>query len=48
MQESVFRGTWEIIKQKNFDKVQVMSCVCLVGQLRKKKTGELDSQGPGV
>ena len=43
----MFRGTWEIIKQKNFDKVQVMSCVCPVGQLRKN-TGELDSQGPSV
>ena len=41
MQESVFRGTWEIIKQKNFDKVQVMSCVCPVGQLRKKKLESL-------
>ena len=37
MQESVFRGTWEIINQKNFDKVLVMSYVCPVGQLRKKK-----------
>ena len=36
MQESVFRGTWEIIKQRNFDKVLAMSCICQVGQLRKK------------